>query len=145
RLAAYTFFAEVGRAVQDWHLGQEGACDASAEDPPSAARPSDAGAGALRQSARTAGCVIDDGGIRQLGPSSRQSHPLAGVGKLFAALALADRAQVDPDLLELTVRVQRQHREQAAVGPLRTHTGDLSLTLGDAVGLILSTSDAAAS
>lgn len=133
RIAAYELFAAVGQAVEAWHLGQKSEPKVASREP---ARFADI------SSARA---VVSGSTGRQWGEGSAQRHPLAGVGKLVAAVALAERAERDPTLLQAPVTITARHREQAGVGPLRTHTGDLTLGLGDALGLIISASDAAAS
>lgn len=152
RLAAHQLFADIGAAVEDWHLQPTSQSSGGHSSSGHSGDPGD-----LASEAYSAGILLEAGTTGQLGEPSAlshpqahplshwQPHPLAGVGKLFAALALAEQAEHDPTLLQAPVTITAVHREQAAVGPLRTHTDDLSLAFGDAVGLIIATSDAAAS
>ncbi|GAA4829324.1 serine hydrolase [Garicola koreensis] len=147
RLAAHQLFADIGAAVEDWQVQPTRQSSGGHSSSGQSGDPGD-----LAGEAYSAGILLEAGTTRQLGePSvlshqqSHRQHRLAGVGKLFAALALAEQAEHDPTLLQASVTITGTHRRRAAVGPLRTHTGDLSLALGDAVGLIISTSDAAAS
>lgn len=151
RLSAHQLFADIGAAVEDWHLQQTRQSCGGHGSSGRGGEPGDE-SGDLSGKASSAVIMLGAGITRQLGEPSglshQQSHPqhrLAGVGKLFAALALAEQAEHDPTLLQAPVTITGTHRRRAAVGPLHTHTGDLSLALGDAVGLIISTSDAAAS
>ena len=50
-----------------------------------------------------------------------------------------------PQLLAEPMTIGQQHRHDAAAGPLRTHTGDITMSLADAMGLVVATSDVAAS
>ena len=143
RLAIYRLFAAIGQAVEDWHLSREPAPRGDGEPQLSA--------GFLAKTFRDGDLNGDldsdlkSDTVQQQANEAEVPHPLAGAGKLIAALTLAQRASREPDLLELPVRIRQKHRDAAAAGPLRTHTGDLTLTLGDAVGLIIATSDAATS
>lgn len=162
RLAAYELFAAVGQAVEDWYRGEGPALSLSRNvhpDPEQASRPGDAAspAGSHTRRPHTAPIAPQSpaawatktftGGetTHQASSGTTAPHALAGAGKLFAALALAERAEREPSLLQMQVAITGTHRRQAAVGPLRTHTGDLTLALGDALGLIIGTSDAATS
>lgn len=85
----------------------------------------------------------------------REFHPLAGTGKLLAATTLAELEATDAGLMEMPVTITAAHRRATVVGPLRNppgsgghageEAGEMTLSLHDAVGLIISTSDVAAS
>lgn len=153
RIAAYEFFSQVGRAVEAWHLG---------EQRPAGQRQTDA---AVSQTGvLTVGAVgnAHDGAVascdtvtsRDAG-GRRSLHPLAGTGKLFAAVTLAELFAADAGLAAMPVTITGAHRRAAAVGPLRIPTDpgqrtsgapdELTLSLSDALALIIGTSDAAAS
>ncbi|MDI3331610.1 MAG: serine hydrolase [Micrococcus sp.] len=70
-------------------------------------------------------------------------HPLAGTGKLFLAVAVARLADRDPGLLARPLTVRGEHRAAARSGTLRRMTGDLQLTVDDAMALIVGTGDGA--
>lgn len=132
RLAAYDLFSAIGQAVEDWHLESDSEPDL---DQVSQKLPA-----AWATSTLTTGETTHQGSSE---PTT--AHPLAGTGKLFAAVALAERAEREPNLLQTPVTISGAHRSHAGVGPLRTHTGNLTLALGDALGLIIGTCDAATS
>ena len=140
RLAAYDLFDAVGQLIEDWHLDRTSRTGGGYDSP----RPR-AEAAAAPPMAYAAATFRGDAMVSQQTNAPAVPHALAGTGKLFAALALAERAEQQANLLQLPVRITDVHRSQAAVGPLRTHTGDLTLSLGDALGLVVGTSDAAAS
>lgn len=153
RLAAYELFGAVGRAVEVWHTGvlnPLGETHSAAAGTRAGSVPVDGESFACAFSALHSHTqpgsprVGTDGPDPQTTAAAEQPHPLAGVGKLFAALALAERASGEPELLKLPVTITGRHRQQAILGPLRTHTGDLTLSLGDALSLIVGTADAAA-
>lgn len=133
RLAAYELFASIGQAVETWHLQTQPPAPGKAQ----ATRP--------KQAAFFSATLKDSTTTPQQTREPTTRHPLAGVGKLFAALAIAEAATENPQLLDAAVTITGAHRGQAGVGPLRTLTGELTMSLGDAVGLIISTGDAAVS
>ncbi|MDZ5076098.1 serine hydrolase [Nesterenkonia sp. HG001] len=175
RIAACELFGQIGQAIEDWHdgvgrgEGRHVPADARDTHPvhvPSLLRiPADIpGTDAqLEAAAAHPGVLAAIGGVTGGGHEGgavgrdvlghREFHPLAGTGKLLAALALAEREAADPGLLEMPVRITAAHRRAAVVGPLRIpsgsrgHTGErvsnLTLSLHDALGLIIGTSDAA--
>ena len=168
RIAAYELFGAIGRTLEAWHLGEAPAVEPlrpTLAPPPgktyaspyeSMNHPVMQRMEALPPGAHAAAGGVINGGTdggnrgRDVG-GSNELHPLAGVGKLFAALALAELETADPGVLDARVTITAEHRRAAAVGPLRihnghgTHAGDLTLNLHDALGLIISTADAAAS
>jgi hypothetical protein len=70
-------------------------------------------------------------------------HPLAGTGKLFLAVAVARLAAQDPGLLSTSLTIRDEHRSAARAGTLRRMTGELQLTVDDAMALIVGTGDGA--
>jgi beta-lactamase class A len=137
RLAAYELFGRTGRAVEQWYLEQSHPPLESAVHFTTQATPE-----------RTAFCwtTLAPGTTpQQQAHAPTTLHPLSGIGKLLAALAIAGTADEDPHLLEASVTITAEDRSAAAVGPLRTHTGELTLRLADAMALVIATSDAAAS
>ncbi|MBE1514088.1 serine hydrolase [Nesterenkonia halotolerans] len=78
-------------------------------------------------------------------PASRaeEAHDLAGVGKLFLGLTLAHLGEGDEGFLEHTLTVTVEHRAGARTGTLQLMSGDLELSVDDAVNLVFSTGDAA--
>lgn len=70
-------------------------------------------------------------------------HPLAGTGKLFLAVAVARLAERDPGLLASPLTIRGEHRAAARAGTLRRMSGELQLTLDDAMALIVGTGDGA--
>lgn len=177
RIAAYELFGQIGRAIEDWYDGVGGGegfrapSDVRDTQParvPSLLRiPADIpGTDAqLEAAAAHPGVLAAIGGVTGGGDDGgtvgrdvlghREFHPLAGVGKLLAAVALAEMEAADPGLLEMPVAITAAHRRTAVVGSLRLpsgsgrhadeQAGDLTLSLHDGLGLIISTSDAAAS
>lgn len=147
RVAAYELFSQVGRAVEAWHLGED--VPAVEVQPDASASP----AGAL--AARAAGNAYGGDVVGGDALDHRQTHPLAGAGKLFAAVALAELCAADAGSAAMPVTITAAHRRAAAVGPLRIPAGsgrrtsgapeELTLSLHDALALIIETSDAAAS
>ncbi|GAA1171645.1 serine hydrolase [Nesterenkonia xinjiangensis] len=170
RIAAYELFGQIGQTIEAWHLGERqpeprqllrlnphqdlGATDAQLEAVMSHQ-------GVL---AASGGVTDSDTTYAEIGRdvvSNREFHPLAGSGKFLAALALAQREAADPGLLEASVTLTAEHRRRAAVGPLHISPGsgqnagtgqgagqaadELTLSLHDALGLIIRTSDAATS
>ena len=147
RVAAYELFSQVGRAVEAWHLGED--VPAVEVQPDAAASP----AGAL--AARAAGSAHGGDVVGGDALEHRRTHPLAGAGKLFAAVALAELGAADAGSAAMPVTITAAHRRAAAVGPLRIPAGsgrrtsgapeELTLSLHDALALIIGTSDVAAS
>jgi Beta-lactamase enzyme family len=70
-------------------------------------------------------------------------HPLAGTGKLLLAIAVARWAERRPELLEDRLTLTADHRAAARTGTLRALSGDLQLTVDDALALIVGTGDGA--
>lgn len=70
-------------------------------------------------------------------------HPLAGTGKLFLAVAVARLAERDPGLLVSPLTIRGEHRAAARSGTLRRMSGELQLTLDDAMALVVGTGDGA--
>ncbi|REE04180.1 serine hydrolase [Citricoccus muralis] len=70
-------------------------------------------------------------------------HPLAGTGKLWLACVVDAVAGRDPGLPGTTLTVTDRHRHAARTGTLRLMSGDLRLSVEDAMGLILGTGDGA--
>lgn len=131
RLAAYELFSSIGQFVEHWYLQAPPRITERAQPAPE-----------LTTFVTTS--LAQGTTTPQHTHAPTTNHPLAGVGKLFAALTIAESAVEDPQLLKAPVTITGEHRRQAEVGPLRTHTGDLTLCVGDAVGLIIGTCDAAA-
>jgi hypothetical protein len=76
--------------------------------------------------------VSHDAGVR---------HPLAGAGKLVLAVVVARLAEDRPGLLRDGLTLTAAHRSVARTGTLRTLSGDLRLTLDDALALVVGTGD----
>lgn len=74
---------------------------------------------------------------------AEEAHDLAGIGKLLLGLTLAHLGEGDEGFLEHTVTVTAEHRAGARTGTLRLMSGDLELSVDDAVNLVFSTGDAA--
>ncbi|KUG58879.1 serine hydrolase [Nesterenkonia jeotgali] len=72
-----------------------------------------------------------------------EPHDLAGTGKLLLGLTLAHLGEGDEGLLERPITVTAEHRAGARTGTLRLMTGELTLSVDDAVNLVLSTGDGA--
>lgn len=89
----------------------------------------------MRFAARTA-----DG--RQQGHDAGARHPLSGTGKLVLACAVARLAGRDADLLGQRLTLTGRHRAGARTGTLRLMSGELSLTVEDAMALIVGTGEA---
>lgn len=68
----------------------------------------------------------------------------SGIGKLLLAYTLNNIETQEPGLLEQTLAISDEHRARADTGSLRHLTGDLQVTVEDALRLILSSGDAAA-
>lgn len=71
------------------------------------------------------------------------SHPLAGTGKLFLALTVARLAAREPGLAPTPLTIRDEHRAAARTGTLRRMSGDLDLTVDDAMALVVGTGDGA--
>lgn len=74
---------------------------------------------------------------------AEESHPFAGSGKLLLALTIADLGAKTPTLLTENLPVSLSHRRGARTGSLRLLSGDLSLSVDDALNLVLSSGDGA--
>lgn len=72
-----------------------------------------------------------------------EPHDLAGTGKLLLGLSLAQLGEGDEGLLEREITVTAEHRTGARTGTLRLMTGELTLSVDDAMNLVLSTGDGA--
>ncbi|GAA1149638.1 serine hydrolase [Nesterenkonia lutea] len=72
-----------------------------------------------------------------------EPHDLAGIGKLVLGLTLAHLGEGDAGFLEHPLPVTSDHRSGARTGTLRLMSGDLELSVDDAVNLVFSTGDAA--
>lgn len=79
---------------------------------------------------------------QQQGHDAGARHPLAGTGKLVLACAVARLATRDPGLLRERLTLTGAHRAAARSGTLRLMGGELSLTVDDALALIVGTGDA---
>lgn len=152
RIAAYGFFSQVGRALEAWHVGERSQAGQRQTD-----------AAVSQTGVLTAGAVgsAHDGSVTSCDTVTswdaggrRSLHPLAGTGKLFAAVTLAELFAADAGLAAMPVTITGAHRRAAAVGPLRIPADpgertsgapdELTLSLHDALALIIGTSDAAA-
>lgn len=89
----------------------------------------------LRFAARSA-----DG--HQQGHDAGARHPLAGTGKLVLACAAARLAARSPGLLTEQLTLTSARREASRSGTLRLMRGELTLTVDDAMALIVGTGDA---
>jgi hypothetical protein len=78
-----------------------------------------------------------------VGHGAGQPHSLAGTGKLFLAVAVARLAGRDPGLLPSPLTIRSRHRTAARTGTLRRMSGELQLTVDDAMALIVGTGDGA--
>lgn len=78
----------------------------------------------------------------QQGHDAGHRHPLAGTGKLVLACAVARLAAEDPGLLGERITLAGAARESARTGPLRLMRGEPTLTVDDAMSLIVGTGDA---
>lgn len=79
---------------------------------------------------------------RQQGHDAGARHPLAGTGKLVLACAVARLAARDPGLLGDRLTLTGARRDAARSGTLRLMSGELTLTVDDALTLIVGTGDA---
>ena len=68
----------------------------------------------------------------------------SGIGKLFFANTLAGLEAERPGLLRQTVHITAKHREKAETGTLRHLSGALQLSVDDAVRLMITSGDGAA-
>lgn len=91
------------------------------------------------------GAVASDrvSGTATLVSRAEEAHDLAGIGKLLLGLTLAHLGEGDEGFLEHTLTVTADHRAGARTGTLRLMSGDLELSVDDAVNLVFSTGDAA--
>jgi hypothetical protein len=84
------------------------------------------------------------GGMRpEVAHDAEESHPLAGTGKLFLAVAVARLAALEPGVLAESLTIRGEHRAAARSGTIRRMTGELGLTVDDAMALIVGTGDGA--
>src|SRR5699024_7398558 len=74
---------------------------------------------------------------------AKESHPFAGAGKLLLAFTVAKFGVEIPTLLSEYIPVHRSHRRAARTGSLRWLSGDLRLSVDDALNLVLSSGDGA--
>nr|WP_255316615.1 serine hydrolase [Nesterenkonia sp. Act20] len=72
-----------------------------------------------------------------------QPHELAGIGKLILGLTFAHLGEGEEGLMEHQVTVTSEHRQGARTGTLRQMSGDLELSVNDALNLVFSTGDGA--
>lgn len=150
RLAVYELFAGIGRAVEQWHMRQRPTQHSSPSLAPQRSENLETTHGETTHGETTHGPIPHCWKV--LAPSTppqgeeapATAHPLSGAGKLLAALAIAEAGAEDPVLLRDPVTITAEDRRAAAVGPLRTHTGELTLCLADALALVIATSDASA-
>ncbi len=91
------------------------------------------------------GAVASDrvSGTATLVSRAEEAHDLAGIGKLLLGLTLAHLGEGDEGFLEHTLTVTADHRAGARTGTLRLMSGDLELSVEDAVNLVFATGDAA--
>lgn len=68
----------------------------------------------------------------------------SGVGKLLFACTLAAQENTDPEFFDHTVEITAQHRAFADTGPIQHLSGPLQLSVADAVNLMISSGDGAA-
>lgn len=68
----------------------------------------------------------------------------SGVGKVFFAVTVADLAQHQPELLDGTLEITAHHRACADTGTLQHLTGPLTLSVVDAMQLMIGSGDGAA-
>ncbi|MGM7669906.1 serine hydrolase [Microbacterium sp. A93] len=78
----------------------------------------------------------------QQGHDAGARHPLAGIGKLVLACAVARLAAGNPDLLGERLTLTGVRRVDARSGTLRLMSGELTVTVDDAMALIVGTGDA---
>lgn len=74
---------------------------------------------------------------------AEEPHDLAGTGKLLLGLTLARLGQGDDGLLQRRFSITGEHRAGARTGTLRLMSGELELSVDDAVNLVFSTGDGA--
>lgn len=74
---------------------------------------------------------------------AEESHPFSGAGKLLLAVTMAEFGARIPNLLSEYIPVRRSHRNAARTGSLRWLSGDLRLSIDDALNLVLSSGDGA--
>ena len=79
---------------------------------------------------------------RELAHDAGARHPLSGTGKLVLACAVARLAGRDAELLGQRLTLTDRHRAGARAGTLRLMSGELSLTVEDAMALIIGTGEA---
>ena len=79
---------------------------------------------------------------RQQGHDAGARHPLSGTGKLVLACAVARLAGRDADLLGQRLALTDRHRAGARTGTLRLMSGELRLTVDDAMALAVGTGEA---
>ena len=72
-----------------------------------------------------------------------ETYDLAGTGKLLLGLTLAELGPRDVGFLARPLTVDAEHRARARTGTLRLMSGELQLSVEDAVSLVLSTGDGA--
>ncbi|TDS84294.1 serine hydrolase [Nesterenkonia aurantiaca] len=89
--------------------------------------------------------AVGDAGLSGVVAESRadEPHDLGGIGKLLLGLTLAHLGQSHEGFLERSLTVSRDHRAGARTGTLRLMSGELQLSVEDAVNLVLSTGDGA--
>lgn len=86
--------------------------------------------------------AVRSAGGHQQGHDAGARHPLAGTGKLVLACAVARLAARSPGLLAERLTLTSARREASRSGTLRLMSGDLTLTVDDAMALIVGTGDA---
>ena len=85
-------------------------------------------------------CDVEDG--RSVNES--MVFTFSGIGKLFLAYTLNDLARQHPAFLDETLQITAHHRALADTGTLRHLTGDVQVSLDDAVRLMIGSGDGAA-
>ncbi len=131
RVRAYEFFIELGQVLEAFYLG--GTFEPVAT--PQAVPPD-----FWEQECGELLCEVDDGRA----VNEHMVCTFSGIGKLFLAYTLDKLAQRRPELLTETLQITAEHRALADTGSLRHLTGELRLSLDDAVRLILGSGDGAA-
>lgn len=74
---------------------------------------------------------------------AEEPHDLAGIGKLLFGLTLAQLGEAEAGFFERAITVTADHRAAARTGTLRLMSGDLELSVDDALNLVFSTGDGA--
>ena len=131
RNSAREMFMDVGQLLEAFYLG-------GSFEP--VARPEAVPPDYWEQECGELLCDVEDG--RAVNES--MVFTFSGIGKLFLAYTLNELGHQRPELLREMLQITAQHRALADTGTLRHLTGDVQVSLDDAVRLMIGSGDGAA-